>query len=100
MLYLFFIGYWETLGEDLTVTKFAPNDANQLVTASSDGQVRFLEFLKNFCEILLATAFQQTILMIFSLPNTYWHMFTTYLCCASTSQNSKGDSHWVLEKFH
>ena len=72
MLYLLYlIGYWETLGEDLTVTKFAPNDANQLVTASSDGQVRFLEFLKNFCEILLATAFQQTILMIFSLPNTY-----------------------------
>ena len=83
MLYLSFIGYWETLGEDLTVTKFAPNDANQLVTASSDGQVRFhcfqffllkpsrLEFFKNSCEILLATAFQQTILMIFSLPNTY-----------------------------
>ena len=76
---LFHIGYWETLGEDLTVTKFAPNDANQLVTASSDGQVRFivfifflkkpstLEFFKNSCEILLATAFQKT---IFSLLNT------------------------------
>ena len=82
MLYLFFLGYWETLGEDLTVTKFAPNDANQLVTASSDGQVRFivsifflkkpseLEFFKNSCENLLATAFQQIILMIFSLLNT------------------------------
>ena len=32
-------GYWETFGEDLTVTKFAPNDPNQLIAASSDGQV-------------------------------------------------------------
>ena len=45
LIVIFIIGYWETLGEDLTVTKFAPNDANQLVTASSDGQVRFNFFI-------------------------------------------------------
>lgn len=33
-------GYWETFGDDLTVTKF--NAANQLVATSSDGQVRNL----------------------------------------------------------
>lgn len=32
-------GYWETLGEDLSALKFAPDDPNKLVTASADGQV-------------------------------------------------------------
>ncbi len=32
-------GYWETFGDDVTVTKFDPNLSNQLVSSSSDGQV-------------------------------------------------------------
>ena len=32
-------GYWETFGEDLSVTKFSPKHPNQLISASTDGQV-------------------------------------------------------------
>ena len=32
-------GYWETFGEDLSVTKFSPKNSNQLISASTDGQV-------------------------------------------------------------
>ena len=32
-------GYWETFGEDLSVTKFSPKHSNQLISASTDGQV-------------------------------------------------------------
>jgi len=49
-------GYWETFGEDLTVTKFAPNDANQLVTASSDGQVNLFDISQESEDDALVTS--------------------------------------------
>ena len=38
----YILGYWETLGDDVTVTKFDPEDSNKLVTGSSDGQVSII----------------------------------------------------------
>ena len=36
-------GYWETFGEDITETKFSPNDPNQLITGASDGQMNVFD---------------------------------------------------------
>ena len=36
-------GYWETFGEDITETKFSPNDPNQLITGASDGQINVFD---------------------------------------------------------
>jgi len=49
-------GYWETFGEDLSVTKFSPKNSNQLISASTDGQINLFDISQENEDDALITA--------------------------------------------
>ena len=49
-------GYWETLGDDVTVNQFSKQNANQLMSASADGQVNLFDISQESEDEALVTS--------------------------------------------